>query len=43
VITTFFWVVIYSYYRKLEERRYPFPAATLDDDDKKMTMHIGHT
>jgi hypothetical protein len=35
-------VVIYSYYRKLEERQYPFPAANLVHDGKEVTMHIGH-
>jgi len=43
VILTFFWVVIYSYYRKLEERQYQFCAAPLDHDGKQVTMHIGHT
>jgi len=30
VIASFFWVVIYSYYRKLEEHQYPFAAASGD-------------
>ena len=30
VLATFFWVVIYSYYRKLEEEQYPFGAASHD-------------
>jgi len=37
-------VVIYSYYRKLEEHQYPIPTASLDDDGgKQVTMQIGYT
>lgn len=30
-LSSFFWMVIYSYYRKLEERRSPFPVTSLDN------------
>jgi len=43
VLSTYFWVVIYSYYQKLEERQYPFPTASLDNDGKQVTVHIAHT
>jgi len=42
VLSTFFWVVIYSYYQKLEEHQYPFPRNSLDNAGKQMTMHICH-